>query len=42
MEEINDDIKNKIMIDVLLNAQIHNGSPNAKVVLHTKCACLSN
>jgi len=33
MEEINDDIKNKIMIDVLLNAQIHNGSPNAKVVL---------
>lgn len=33
MEKINDDIKNKIMIDVLLNAQIHNGSPNAKVVL---------
>ena len=33
MKEINDDIKNKIMIDVLLNAQIHNGSPNAKVVL---------
>ncbi|MHA2503406.1 MAG: glutamate--tRNA ligase family protein [Candidatus Kariarchaeaceae archaeon] len=33
MTELSDDVKEKILIDVLLNAKLHDGKPNAKVVM---------